>query len=62
MHPHVEAIPRQGCGCVSGEKQLETELAILKAPMTLLITPDQAANGWGSHNPSDAIGSRLVRS
>lgn len=38
---------------VSEEKQLETELAILKGRMTLLVTPDQTANGWGSYNPSD---------
>jgi len=38
---------------VADDKQLETELAILKGRMTLLVTPDQIANGWGSYNPKD---------
>lgn len=38
---------------VAEEKQLETELAILNGRMTLLVTPDQIAHGWGSYNPKD---------
>ncbi len=38
---------------VAEDKQLETELAILKGRMTLLVTPDQTAHGWGSYNPKD---------
>ena len=38
---------------VAEDKQMETELAILKARMTLLVTPDQQSHGWGSYNPKD---------